>query len=434
MMTVWRLRPGADKRVRSGHPWVFSNELSASPKGLPPGSAVELQDAKGQFLARGYGNPHSLIAFRALTFNSQDAQPTSFDFLHEKVFTSWKVRKAAGFRGSFRLCFGESDYIPGLVLDYYLIEQNGKKAQVFVAQLVTAGMDEALKNAEEFFKGLTEKAKAQGFSSFSWDETAVVIRNDVGIRKLEGMTVNAPLVIKDLPGFNLEHVEILLNAAADEGVIKMSCDLKEGQKTGFFLDQTHNIYLAVNLFKNWAKQQNTKVIRVLDLCCYVGHWSTQITRALKAQGFEVEVHLVDVSKTALAFAKENAEREGAKVTVHEMDVLEGLANLPSQHYDICIADPPAFIKAKKDIPTGKAAYVKMNTHAFRLTKKNGFVASCSCSGLLEEEEFRDAIRKASLRNYTEVRSVLRGGHAADHPTLMQFPEGFYLKMYVHYIQ
>lgn len=433
MMTVWRLRPGADKRIRSGHPWVFSNELSASPKGLPPGSAVELQDAKGQFLARGYGNPHSLIAFRALTFNSQDAQPTGFGFLHDKVLTSWKVRKAAGFRGSFRLCFGESDYIPGLVLDYYLIEQNGRKAQVFVAQLVTAGMDEALKNAEEFFKGLTEKAKAQGFSEFGWDQTAVVLRNDVGIRKLEGMTVNEPRVIKDLSDINLEHVEILLNAAGDDGVIKMSCDLKEGQKTGFFLDQTHNIYLAVNLFKNWAKQQNTKTIRVLDLCCYVGHWSTQITRALKSLGFEVEVHLVDVSKTALTFAKENAEREGAKVTVHEMDVLEGLANLPSQHYDIVIADPPAFIKAKKDIPTGKAAYVKMNTHAFRLTKKNGFVASCSCSGLLEEEEFRDAIRKASLRNYTEVRSVLRGGHAADHPTLMQFPEGFYLKMYVHYV-
>ena len=117
MMTVWRLRPGADKRLRSGHPWVFSNELSASPKGLPPGAAVEIQDAKGQFLARGYGNPHSLIAFRALTFNSQDSQPTGFDFLHEKVLSSWRVRKAAGFRGSFRLCFGESDYIPGLVLD-----------------------------------------------------------------------------------------------------------------------------------------------------------------------------------------------------------------------------------------------------------------------------------------------------------------------------
>jgi len=433
MMTVWRLRPGADKRIRSGHPWVFSNELSVSPKGHAPGAAVELQDAKGQFLARGYGNPHSLIAFRALTFNSQDAQPTGFDFLHEKVFNAWRVRKAAGFRGSFRLCFGESDYIPGLVLDYYLIEQKGRRAQVFVAQLVTAGMNEALKNAEEFFKGLAEKAMAQGFSEFLWNETAVVLRNDVGVRKLEGLSVEGPQTIKDLPDFNLEHVEILLNAAGDDGVVKMSCDLKEGQKTGFFLDQTHNIYLAVNLFKNWAREQKSKKIRVLDLCCYVGHWSTQITRSLKSMNFDVEVHLVDVSKTALAFAKENTEREGAAVVVHEMDVLEGLANLPSQHYDIVIADPPAFIKAKKDIPTGKAAYVKMNTHAFRLGKRNGFVASCSCSGLLEEEEFRDAIRKASLRNYTEVRSVLRGGHAADHPTLMQFPEGFYLKMYVHYV-
>lgn len=433
MMTVWRLRPGADKRIRSGHPWVFSNELSASPKGHPAGTPVELQDAKGQFLARGYGNPHSLIAFRALSFNSQDKEPTSFDFLHEKIFNSWRVRKAAGFRGSFRLAFGESDFIPGLVLDYYVIEQNGMKAQLFAAQLVTAGMNEALKDAEGFFKGLAEKAHAQGLSQFSWEQTAVVIRNDVGVRKLEGLQVEEPRLIKDLPEMNLRDVEILLNAAGDEGLVKMSCDLVEGQKTGFFLDQTHNIFLAVGLFKNWAKTQAPRKIRVLDLCCYVGHWSTQITRALKSQGFEVEVSLADISKTALAFAKKNAEREGAEVIVHEMDVSEGLTQLPSTHYDIVIADPPAFIKSKKDIPIGKHAYLKMNTHAFRLVKKNGFVASCSCSGLLEEEEFRDAIRKASLRNYAELRSVLRGGHAADHPTLMQFPEGFYLKMYVHYI-
>lgn len=433
MMTVWRLRQGADKRIRSGHPWVFSNELQVSPKGHPAGAAVELQDAKGQFLARGYGNPHSLISFRALSFNSQDKDPTSFDFLHEKIFNSWRVRKAAGFRGSFRLAFGESDFIPGLVLDYYVIVQNGKRAQLFAAQLVTAGMNEALKDAEGFFKGLAEKAHALGLSEFGWDQTAVVIRNDVGVRKLEGLQVEEPRLIKDLPDMNLRDVEIVLNAAGDEGTITMSCDLVEGQKTGFFLDQTHNIFLAVGLFKNWAKTQKRRKIRVLDLCCYVGHWSTQITRALKSLGFEVEVHLADISKTALAFAKKNAEREGAEVVVHEMDVSEGLPALPSTHYDIVIADPPAFIKSKKDIPIGKHAYLKMNTQAFRMVKKNGFVASCSCSGLLEEEEFRDAIRKASLRNYAELRSVLRGGHAADHPTLMQFPEGFYLKMYVHYI-
>ncbi|MBV2169227.1 MAG: methyltransferase domain-containing protein [Bdellovibrio sp.] len=433
MMTVWRLRPGADKRIRSGHPWVFSNELSVSPKGHVPGAPVELQDAKGQFLARGYGNPHSLIAFRALSFNNQDEAPTGFDFLQNKVLNSWQVRKAAGFRGSFRLAFGESDYIPGLVLDYYLVEQNGKRAQVFAAQLVTAGMNEALKNAEDFFKGLVAQAQERGLSLFSWEQTAVVLRNDVNIRKLEGLQVEAPKVIKDLPGFNLTDIEILLNGAGDDGLVSMSCDLAEGQKTGFFLDQTHNIYLAVNLFKNWAKTQEKRKIRVLDLCCYVGHWSTQITRALKSLGFEVEISLVDISKSALAYAKKNAEREGAEVLVHELDVSEGLTQLPSAHYDIVIADPPAFIKSKKDIPIGKHAYLKMNTHAFRMVKKNGFVASCSCSGLLEEEEFRDAIRKASLRNFSEVRSVLRGGHAADHPTLMQFPEGFYLKMYVHYI-
>ncbi len=431
--TVWRLRPGADKRIRSGHPWVFSNELSASPKGLVPGSAVELQDAKGQFLARGYGNPHSLIAFRALSFNPQDDAPTSFDFLHEKVLNAWRVRKAAGFRGSFRLAFGESDYIPGLVLDYYFIDKNGQRGQVFAAQLVTAGMNEALKETESFFRGLVEKARAQGLCEFGWERTAVVLRNDVNIRKLEGLAVEEPRLIKDLPEFELSDVQILLNAAADDGLVAMSCDLKEGQKTGFFLDQTHNIHLAIELLKNWAKTQEKRKIRVLDLCCYVGHWSTQITRAFKKAGFDVEVSLVDVSKTALAFARKNAEREGADVIVHEMDVSTGLTELPSAHYDIVIADPPAFIKSKKDIPTGKHAYLKMNTHAFRMVKKNGFVASCSCSGLLEEEEFRDAIRKASLRNFSEVRSVLRGGHAADHPTLMQFPEGFYLKMYVHYV-
>lgn len=433
MMTVWRLRQGADKRIRSGHPWVFSNELAVSPKGLPPGTPVELQDAKGAFLARGYGNPHSLIAFRALSFNSQDQEPTSFAFLHEKILNAWSVRRAAGFRGSFRLAFGESDYVPGLVLDYYVVEQNGRRAQVFAAQLVTAGMNEALKNAEEFFKGLVEKAQTQGFSPFDWDNTAVVLRNDVGIRKLEGLTVDQPQVIKDLVGVDLRDIQILINAAGDEGLIAMSCDLQEGQKTGFFLDQTHNIFLAVNLFKNWARTQNKRTLRVLDLCCYVGHWSTQITRALKSLGFDVEVTLVDVSPTALEFAKKNAEREGAQVVVKEMDVSTGLTDLPSTYYDIVIADPPAFIKSKKDIPIGKHAYLKMNTHAFRMVKKNGFVASCSCSGLLEEEEFRDAIRKASLRNFSEIRSVLRGGHAADHPTLMQFPEGFYLKMYVHYI-
>jgi 23S rRNA (cytosine1962-C5)-methyltransferase len=329
--------------------------------------------------------------------------------------------------------FGESDYLPGLILDYYVVEQNEKRAQVFVAQLVTAGMNEALKEVETFFRGLVKGAKDAGLTDFDWQSTAVVIRNDVSIRKLEGLSVEEPRLLKSLDGVYLKAVDILINSASDNGLVKMGCDLVGGQKTGFFLDQTHNIYLAVELFKKWAHSQEKRKVRVLDLCCYVGHWSTQITRALKSLGFEVEISAVDISKTALAFARQNAEREGAEVKVYEMDVSKELTDLPSAYFDIVIADPPAFIKAKKDLPIGKHAYLKLNTQAFRVVKKNGFVASCSCSGLLEEEEFRDAIRKASLRNFSEVRSVLRGGHASDHPTLMQFPEGFYLKMFVHFI-
>lgn len=436
-MVIWKLRQGADKRIRGGHPWVFSNELSSSPKGIGLGSFVELQDARGGFLARGYGNPHSLISFRAVSFDPEQREPLGFPSLIKKLTQSWQVRKNAGFRGSFRMCFGEADFLPGLVLDYYLIEQGGKKGQVFAAQLVTAGLDKALQDVEGFFKLLVEEAQKENLTVLGWNETAVVLRNDVNVRKLEGLEIQDPKTIKEIPGVDLTKVDILLNSASDEGVIRMQCDLAEGQKTGFFLDQTQNIFQAVQLFKNWTKSHpelKTKPIRVLDLCCYVGHWATQITRALKSQGFEVEVHLGDVSESALAFAKLNAEREGAKVTAHKVDVLEGLDKFESRSFDVIIADPPAFIKAKKDIPTGRHAYLKLNTHAFRMIKAQRFVVSCSCSGLLEEEDFKEAIRKAIQRNNWQARNLTRGGHAADHPTILQFPEGFYLKMFTHFVE
>jgi len=293
-------------------------------------------------------------------------------------------------------------------------------------------MSVALVDLEGFFQGLAAKAKEQKLSQFDWDKTAVVIRNDVNIRKLEGMTIDKPLTLKSIAGVDLSKADIVLNKQ-DQGTLLMRCDLAEGQKTGFFLDQTQNIYQAVHLFKNWAQHQPKRKIKVLDLCCYVGHWSTQIAAALTELGMEVETHLVDVSKPALAFAKFNAERAGAQAEVHELDVLEKLGGLPGQQFDIVIADPPAFIKAKKDIPTGKHAYLKMNTQAFRLVKQGGFVVSCSCSGLLNEEDLREAVRKSAVRNFLEVRNVTRGGHAADHPTLMAFPEGFYLKMFTHYV-
>ncbi|MBC7370151.1 MAG: class I SAM-dependent rRNA methyltransferase [Bdellovibrionaceae bacterium] len=434
-MVIWKLKLGADRRVRSGHPWVFSNELASSPKNIGSGEFIELQDSNGKFVARGYGNPHSLISFRALSFDPLEREPLGFAALTKRVTDAWKVRKEAGFRGSFRLCFGESDFLPGLVLDYYFVEQKGLRGQVFAVQLVTAGLNKALQDCEGFFKQLVSAAVEMKLTDIPWERTAVVLRNDVNVRKLEGLQKEEPKTLKIIEGIDLSSVDILLNSASDDSVIRMRCDLATGQKTGFFLDQTQNIYQAVQIFKSWAKahpELKSAPIKVLDLCCYVGHWSTQITRALKSEGFEVEVHVADVSAPALEFAMTNAEREGATVVVHKVDVLDGMDAFTSRSFDIIVADPPAFIKSKKDIPTGTHAYLKLNTQAFRLIKNNRFVISCSCSGLLDEEGFKEPIRKAIQRNGWQARNLTRGGHAADHPTILQFPEGFYLKMFCHY--
>lgn len=432
-MVIWKLKEGDDRRLRSQHPWVFSNELQKSPKGHFPGAPVEIQDYKGQFIARGYGNPNSLISFRALSFDPQDREPWSINSLIEKLIHSWRMRKQLGFKGSFRLCFGEADFIPGLVVDYYLCQTNQGQIQVFTAQILTAGMDFAIKDLNDFFKLLNDRAVEENLTTLSWDQTAVVQRNDVGIRKLEGMQVIEPLIVKNINGIDLKQIDILLNSASDDQTICMQCDLHEGQKTGFFLDQTENIYLVVQQLTSLVKAKKLKKIKVLDLCCYVGHWSTQIARAMKNLAVEVEISQVDVSKSALAFAKTNAEREGAVVTTCQLDVLEGLGVFQDNSFDIIIADPPAFIKAKKDIPTGKHAYLKMNSQAFRICRRQGILVSCSCSGLLTEDDFREAIRKASVRNKKSAQCIGRGGHASDHPLLMSFEEGFYLKMYVNWV-
>jgi len=429
--TIWSLRPGADKRLRAGHPWVFSNELAASPKGLKPGTPIQIVDARGGFLASGYGNPNSLISFRALSFREQSANVCDPEWVKEQLLKVLWQRRQLGFHESFRLCYGEGDFLPGLVIDRYLIEQDGEVGQLFAMQILTYGMSEILKDVETFMKNFVEEAKAKGLSSHGWDQTAVVLRNDVNVRRLEGLEVEDSRVIKNLEGWNLNDVEILLaSGSGSEIPIRMSADLIEGQKTGFFLDQAYNIGLLCDQLKHYEFQGDT--VRILDLCCYVGQWSTKIAETLNQRGLKVEVTAVDVSAPALAFAKKNIERQGAVVNIRELDVLKDLGALPDRHYDIVIADPPAFIKAKKDVPTGKHAYLKLNTSAFKLVRRGGLVVSCSCSGLFEEAEMMDVLRKSLQRGELQGRCIMHGGHSSDHPVLLSFNEGFYLKMFVHH--
>lgn len=429
-MIVWHLKKGLDRRFRTGHPWVFSNELLEKPKGVSPGESIELRDSQNQFLARGFGNPHSLIAFREMTRSEKVRDPFSGPELFIKLWESRNLRHTLGFENvSYRLCFGEADFLPGLVIDRYRLPEN---KQVFVVQAHSAGMDKNLNSILDALQKLTEQEILEAPNSPSWDNTAVVLRNDMKVRELEGLAVEEPRALKSIPGINLNQVQILIASAtrslSKEDPLLFTVDLLGGQKTGFFLDQFANIEITTRHALNWAR--NSKgTIRILDLCCYVGQWSAQLSSALKAFGHSVHVTCVDASDEALKLASLNVAPI-AEVQTIKMDVLKGLPNIPDQSFDIVICDPPAFIKGRKDIEAGRHAYLKMNTEAVRIARKHALFVTCSCSGLLKEDEFLETISKASRRAERQVRWFARGGHAPDHPTRVEFPEGTYLKCWI----
>ena len=419
---IWRLRPGADRRFRAGHPWVYSNELAGSPKGIEPGALVELRDGKDQFLARGYGNPNSLIAFRVLSRNPEIADPSSEEHLLVAFREALRVRELAGLAAfSHRLIFGEADRIPGLVIDRYALAQP-KGAQVFVIQAHTAGAQRMLPAAQRALEAFV--------GGEAWARTAVVIRNDMGVRKLEGLEEEAPRVVRPLAGSNLSEAKILVRPVSPGGgPVEFVTDLVGGQKTGFFLDQFGNVQLAAQKLLGLKPAQG-KLLRVLDLCCYVGQWGTQLSRVFREAGLEVEVTAVDASDKALAHAKRNVEGQGATCQTLKADVLRDLGSLAAESFDLVISDPPALIKGRKDIGPGTHAYLQLNTQVFRLVRRGGAVVSCSCSALLEEEEFAKSLTKAAARNHVDVRWVGRGALAPDHPMLTEFPEGRYLKAWI----
>lgn len=436
-MKIWKLKKGHDARLRSKHPWVFSNELLDSPKSIKPGEPIEIQDIQGHFLARGYGNPHSLISFRALSFSTKDENPTSPSFVIDRLFQAWTYRKKCGFHKSFRVCYSEADQIPGLILDRYFVRIENVEYQVFSYQLLTAGMNLIFKeNWSQIFSGLVDKTRAEGLSHFDWEHTLILERNDVSIRKLEGIEVEEARVLKTVNDNDLKDITIIIeNVNKQNPDVEFQVNLYEGQKTGFFLDQTFNMRLLVNHLEQQKDSLKNKKIKILDLCCYMGQWSSQIVANLKAWGISCEVHLVDISALALEKAKFNLEKYQSdqypmQILTYKKDVLE-ISDMPENHFDIIISDPPAFVKNKKDIHQGLHAYYKLNLQAFKLAAPGATVVSCTCSGLVQMDDFKSSLRKSILKSGKYGRCVHYGGQGSDHPTIMSFSEGFYLKMIMH---
>lgn len=425
-----QVKPEIEKKIRQGYPWIFQNEIGPLPQGFRNGSCIDFVNRKNEFLAFGYLNSQSKISGRVLTLDSSQKSLTRPSSLSSHLLQCWEARKQRGFRGSFRLCYGESDQLPGLVIDYYLLKNNH---QVLVIQISTLGMEILFASYLEILKDTVTGAHKKGLTPYSWDETSIVLRNDLNVRKYEGLDNEIPRVIQTKQAIDLPNAEILVNDVHGPGTIALSADLYQGQKTGFFLDQVENIRRVVQFLEQRPNQ--TEPFRILDLCCYVGHWSTQIAHFFQKKNQAVHCHLVDVSEKALSIAEKNVKPWAAEVVVSKIDVLKGLDALHSESYDLVIADPPAFIKSKKDIAIGQHAYAKLNSQAFRLVKKGGLVVSCSCSGLLTEDLFRESLQKAFARSQgpyqQRAQLILKGSMSADHPSLVEFPESNYLKMFMH---
>jgi 23S rRNA (cytosine1962-C5)-methyltransferase len=423
-VTIWTLKKDASYRIKLQHPWVYRDELKQAPELPYKGAAVELRSETGEVLARGYGNLQSKLSFRALSFGTSSGNPMTQEFVLYKLTNAWKTRKKLGFKGSFRLCFGEGDGLTGLVIDYYKLDVE-KPVQLLAVQILTAGQENIFRAFPDLLKTLIERANTEGLTNMNWDQTAVIYRNDVRVREHEGLREEEARFVQNLKGMEWTHTKALLNAWNWQDTISLNCDLYQGQKTGLFLDQSYNIHSVLNFLTRF---NDKKKIRILDICCYVGHWSAQFSHWAKQNGIELEIDLLDISESALKFAEENAKANGhAQVRSFKLDALKDWP-LDEKSYDVVICDPPAFVKSAKDKDKGLSAYIRLNTESIKRVVKGGLLVSCSCSGLVERDDFDKALQKSFLRSERQGQLLFRGGNAWDHPARPQFPEGQYLKM------
>jgi 23S rRNA (cytosine1962-C5)-methyltransferase len=387
-LPLLRLKPHEERRLQAGHLWIFSNEIDVSATPLTafaPGQCAQLRSSRDRFLGYAYVNPATLIAARIL--GRDPVHPPGRPLLVHRLKVALSLRERLYREPFYRLVFGESDLLPGLVVDRY--------GDTCVVQVGTAGM-EALK--DEILDALERVVKP----------TAVLWKNDSPSRALEGL----PAYVETAMGTVPEQVEVV------EGGVRFRVPLAAGQKTGWFFDQKDNRAAVARLAGG---------ARVLDVFSYAGSFALQAARA----GAK-EVLCVDASAAALEAAEASAAANGLAVETRKGDAFDVLAALAAeqQRFDIVVIDPPAFIKRKKDHPKGLAAYRKLNQQAMQLVARDGFLVSCSCSYHLGADELTEAVQR-SARHLDRLAQVVEfRGQAPDHPVHPAIAETRYLKAVV----
>jgi 23S rRNA (cytosine1962-C5)-methyltransferase len=387
-MTRITLNKNEDRRIKSGHPWVFSNEIRDVSGDRHAGIAAELYDAAGGFIGIGHYNPHSLIAFRLVSRQHEDIDTEAF--FEGRITTALRHRQ---FRypdlTTFRAVYGESDFLPGLVVDRY-----GDHLSV---QFLSAGMD---RRRGQIVAALRNVLAPLG----------IIARNDVAVRKLEGLDEAVEILWGDIP----DRVEMMENG------LRFQVNLRDGQKTGGFLDQKQNHLLLRDISAGK---------KVLDCFCYTGGW------AIHAAAFGAQSVLgVDISARAVGQASSHAKlnKVSDRVRFEESDAFERLRSLhqEGERFGVIVMDPPAFVKSRKNIAEATKGYLTVNRRALELLEPGGYLITCSCSYLMGREAFCDMLIQAARLAKREVRLVETCTQAADHPVLLSFPEAEYLKCFV----
>ena len=381
-----RLKRNEDRRLNAGHLWVFSNEVDTGQTPLSKfqaGELVRVLAHNDRALGLAYVNPHSLISARLLeTWQVPDAA-----WFQARIRRALELRERLYAEPYYRLVYGESDALPGLVIDRY-----GRQC---VVQIGTAGMELKKQEISEALLGVI-------------DCDTLIYKNDGAARELEG-----------LPAY-VEAARGRLEAAGQvrEGGLTFKAPLAEGQKTGWFFDQAANRAALTKYVRKGA--------RVLDVFSYVGAWGVRAARDGAA-----EVTCVDSSAAALELAAENAVLNSLEIKTSKgdgFDVMESLGRARAQ-FDIVIIDPPAFAKRKKDLPKALAAYRRLNQLAIQILAPGGILVSCSCSYHVGAAELEDAIAKAARNVQRQLQVLETRGQSPDHPVHPAIPETRYLKAY-----
>jgi 23S rRNA (cytosine1962-C5)-methyltransferase len=382
-----RLKRNEERRLRVGHPWVFSNEVDVVQTPLTmfePGEAVEVQDYRGRAIGSGYVNPHSLICARLC---SRDRHyPWSASLIVHRLKVALSLREMLFEQPFYRLVYGESDGLPGLVVDRY--------GEILVVQITTAGME---RMRDEIIAALQKALKP----------IAVWLRNDSPMRALEQLPQYAEPAFGEVP----ERVRL------SEHGVRFDVPLRGGQKTGWYFDQRENrAYLA-----RLAKDK-----RVLDVFSYIGAWGLQA-----AQAGALHVTCIDESKATLDLAQENAALNGldGRIETCRGDAFELLQALHAAgaRFDVLVLDPPAFIKRRKDLKAGLEAYRRLNQLAIRVLAKDALLVSCSCSYHLPIDALVAQMSAAARHLGRDLQILKSGGQAPDHPVHPAIPETAYLK-------